>query len=76
MIPPSIDESDPKHPGLPPVECTAWLTCYQPIDQAFMGSALVVVWFCDESENNALSEIIHTAVRSLPWESLAEDFDW
>ena len=31
VVPPETDESDPEHPVMPPVQVTAWLTCYYPI---------------------------------------------
>jgi hypothetical protein len=76
LIPPIIDLRDPEHPILPPVLLRAWLTCYQPVNSAFMGSELVVVWFADECHAESVAEVVFRAVRALPWVRLAADFDW
>jgi hypothetical protein len=75
VVPPAINESDPKHPVLPPVRFTAWLCCYQPIKEPNAGSELVVVWFQEECTDEPLDEIVHDAIRSLAWEELAQDFE-
>jgi hypothetical protein len=76
LISPEVDLRDPDHPVLPPVLLRAWLVCYQPINPAFMGSELVVVWFAEECHAEPISEVIFRAVRALPWEQLAADFVW
>jgi hypothetical protein len=75
IIPPAIDDSDPTHPVLPRVRFTVWLTCYQPIKEPNAGSELVVVWFREECSGEPLDKIIGDAIRSLPWEELAQDFE-
>jgi hypothetical protein len=74
IIPPVLNQSDPAHPVLPRVRFTAWLCCYQPIEEPNAGSELVVVWFQEECPGVALDEILRSAIRSLPWEELAQDF--
>ncbi|MEQ8789871.1 MAG: hypothetical protein RIC55_26490 [Pirellulaceae bacterium] len=74
VIPPAINESDRTHPVLPRVRFTVWLTCYQPIQEPNAGSELVVVWFREECAGEPLDEIVSSAIRSLPWDELAEDF--
>jgi hypothetical protein len=74
VIPPLINESDPAHPVLPPVCLAARLCCYQPIAEPNAGSALVVVWFREECPDEPMDKIVSNAIRSLPWEDLAEDF--
>ena len=76
VIPPAMDLADPAHPVLPPARFRAWLTCYEPVDPVFMGSHLVVLWFAEECHNEPLADVVFRAVRGLPWETLAEDFDW
>jgi hypothetical protein len=76
LIPPVIDERDPEHPVMPPACLRAWVWCNDPIDPAFMGSALVVVWFADECHADTIADVVFRAIRGLPWEQLAEDFDW
>ena len=76
LVPPVIDERDPKHPRLPSACLQAWVWCNDPIDPAFMGSALVVVWFADECLADTIADVVFRAIRGLPWEQLAEDFDW
>jgi hypothetical protein len=76
LIPPVIDDRDPAHPVLPSVCLRAWVWCNDPIDPAFMGSALVVVWFADECHAEPIADVVFRAIRGLPWEQLAEDFDW
>ena len=76
VIPPVIDDSHPAHPRLPPILLRAWLTCNEPIQPKFMGSDLVVVWFGLDCHNEKMSDIVFQAVRGLPWEQLARDFDW
>jgi hypothetical protein len=75
VIPPEINESDPAHPVLPKMRFTAWLTCYKPIAEPNAGSELVVVWFREECPGEPLEKIVGDAIRSLPWEELAEDFE-
>ena len=76
LIPPAVDVSDPDHPTLPPVILRAWLICYEPIDKAYMGSELVVVWFAEECHSESIENIVCEAVRELPWDELACDFNW
>src|SRR5262249_6861667 len=72
LIPPVIDARDPAHPVLPPVCLRAWVWCNDPIDPAFMGSALVVVWFADECHAEPIADVVFRAIRGLPWEQFAE----
>jgi hypothetical protein len=74
VIPPSVDESDPEHPRLPPVRFTAWLTCYRPVVETYAGSELVVVWFREECDGVPIDQVIHEGVRAIPWEEVADDF--
>lgn len=76
LIAPNIDLRDAKHPQLPPVGLRVWLTCYEPVDPAFMGSELVVVWFEQECHHEPISKVVYRAIRSLAWDRLAADFDW
>ena len=76
LIPPVIDDSDPKHPILPVACLRAWVWCNDPIDPVFMGSELVVVWFADECHAEPIADVVFRAIRGLPWDQLAEDFNW
>lgn len=76
LIPPVLDDRDPAHPVLPPVCLRAWVRCNDPIDPAFMGSALVVVWFASDCHAEPIANVVFRAIRGLPWEQFAEDFDW
>ena len=76
LIPPAIDDRDPAHPALPFALLRAWLICCEPIDPAFQGSELAVVWFADECHDEPIADVVFRAIRGLPWEKLAEDFDW
>jgi hypothetical protein len=76
LIPPEVDHRDPEHPILPPVVLGAWLVSHQPVKSAFMASELVVVWFAEECHTDSIEDVVFRAVRALPWERLASDFDW
>jgi hypothetical protein len=76
LIPPEVDARDPRHPALPPALLRAWLWCGEPIDPAYMGSELVVVWFSEECLDEPIAEMVLRAVRGLPWDQLADDFNW
>jgi hypothetical protein len=76
LIQPTLNLTDPAHPALPPVLMRAWLVCFNPVDPAFMGSELVVDWFTAECHTEAIADVVFRAVRGLPWEQLARDFDW
>jgi hypothetical protein len=76
LIPPEVDTRDPRHPELPPALLRAWVWCNDPINPAFMGSSLVVVWFAHECHADTIADVVFRAIRGLPWEQLAEDFDW
>ena len=76
LIPPVVDDRDPAHPVLPSTCLRAWVWCNDPIDPAFMGSNLVVVWFADECHAEPIADVVFRAVRGLPWGKLAENFDW
>jgi hypothetical protein len=76
VILPEIDESNPAHSNLPPVRFTAWLYC-PPVAKVNDGSELVVVWFREDCSGEPLDQIVGEAIRSLPWDELAEVFeDW
>jgi hypothetical protein len=74
VIPPVVNEKDPDHPRLPRVQFAAHLYCDEPIDEQNDASELVVVWFQEECPNEPLDRVIWQAIRSLPWNDLAEDF--
>lgn len=76
LIPPEVDIRDPNHPTLPPALLRAWLWCGEPIDPRFMGSHLVVVWFDRECLDEPIADVVFRAVRRLPWDQLADDFNW
>jgi hypothetical protein len=76
LIPPAVDDRDPKHPLLPPTCLWAWLTCPCPIKPTFQASELVVVWFADECHAEPIADVVFRAVRGLPWEELAQDFNY
>ena len=76
LIPPVVDVTDPDHPALPPALLRAWLVCVEPVNPAFMGSELVVVWFADECHAEPIADVVFRAIRGLPWDQLAADFDW
>ena len=74
IVPPSVDESDPLHPALPPVRASAWLICVDPIKAGYHGSELVVVWFRSDCSGESIEQIISDGIRHLPWITLAQDF--
>jgi hypothetical protein len=76
LLPPAVDERDPEHPVLPSVCLRGSLLCVRPIDTVFMASSLVVVWFVEECHAEPIEDVVFRAVRELPWEQLAEDFEW
>jgi hypothetical protein len=76
VIPPAVNDVDPAHPRLPPTLMIAWLYCIDPIDPRRMGSELVVVWFTGECHERPIAEVVFDAIHGLPWQELAEDFDW
>ena len=76
LIPPSVDDSDPAHPKLPPVLLRARLICNQPINPKFMASALLVLWFRQDCHNETIANVVFQAIHGLPWDQLARDFDW
>jgi len=76
MLRPVVDTRDPSHPVLPPALLRAWVWCNDPIDPAFMGSELVVVWFAEECHAEPIADVVFRAIRGLPWEQLAQDFNW
>jgi hypothetical protein len=76
LITPMVDSSAPEHPVLPPVLLRALLTCYEPVDPAFMGSVLEVVWLTEECHDKSIEEVVARTVRGVAWEKLASDFDW
>lgn len=75
VVPPAINDSVPKHPLLPRLRFTAWLSCYQPIKEPNAGSELVVVWFREDCADEPMDKIVHDAIRSLLWDELAQDFE-
>ena len=76
LTPPQVDESDPEHPVLPQVRMWIELVCYDPIDPNYMASYLIVMCYRDRFNQEALEDIIYSAIRSLNWDELAQDFDW
>ena len=76
LIPPLVDMHDSEHPVLPPVLLRALLTCFEPIDTAFMGSALVVVWLAEECHAEPVASVVARVLKGLAWEKLASDFDY
>jgi len=76
VIPPKVDDRNPKHPILPEVCLRAELVCIEPIGQKFQASDLTVVWFDDECRTEPIENVVFRAVRGLPWNELARGFDW
>jgi hypothetical protein len=64
------------HPVLPPVLLRALLTCFEPIDPALMGSALVVVWLTEECQAEPVADEVARMLKGLTWEKLTSDFDY
>jgi hypothetical protein len=75
LIQPAIIE-DARYPLLPSYCLSAWLISGEENSGPFCGSQLVVVWFRDKFDDLPLSAVIAEAVKDLPWESLATDFDY
>ena len=75
LVSPSIDESDPAHPSLPPVEMIAEVWCNDPIGDG-MGSHATIVWYRDTWNKQSLIDVVLEGIRDVPWESIAVDFDW
>ena len=63
-------------PALPPAVLRAWLWCGEPIDPAFMGSQLVVVWFAEECLDEPIVEVVLRAVRGLAWDDPELAIPW
>jgi hypothetical protein len=76
LIPPVIDVRNSDHPVLPPVLLRALLTSFEPIDPAFTGSALVVVWLTEECHAEPIAEVVVRMLKGLAWDKLASDFDY
>ena len=78
LIPPEVDTTEPKHPSLPSTELTAWITCNEPVNDQFMGSELVLVWYIDDEkfEVSSIRDVTAEVLNAINWSELAEDFDW
>lgn len=59
---------------LPEITYHAWLTS-DPIGGESCGSELVVVWFEHKAAGTGVLGVVERAVRDLPWEQLAKDYD-
>jgi hypothetical protein len=60
--------------GLKPYCFSVWLNSNKPIDSEYDGSELVVIWFEDIPLNTTIEQIIHNAVKSIDWESSAQNY--
>ena len=69
LIPPIMHKSDTGFPYLPPMLFAASLVSHEP------DKWLAVVWFGQECGSDSVLTVIRDAIRSLPWDELAEDFD-
>ncbi|NUM35668.1 MAG: hypothetical protein HUU50_14065 [Candidatus Brocadiae bacterium] len=78
LIPPKIDTSDPKHPSLPSTQLTAYIVCNDPVNNNYMGSELVIVWYIkdEDFESSSMRDVTAAALNSINWNDLAQDFDW
>ena len=75
LVPPIIDNSDPQHPSLPPVETSADLWCNDPIGDG-MGSHATIVWYRETWDDQSLKDVVLDGIRHVTWNSVAVDFDW
>jgi hypothetical protein len=79
LIEPEIIFSDPRRPEIPSVTLSIRCWCNDPVrDPDFDGSQLAVVCFVEDSEFEfkPLAYIIHDNIQRVPWNALAEDFQW
>jgi len=61
--------------GLKPFCFTVWLNSYKPIDPWYDGSELIVIWFADIPSGASIEEIILNGVKSVDWETNAQDYE-
>ncbi len=76
LDPTAVDDRDPEDPVLPSVCLRASVVGVEPIDPAFMASSLVVLWFVEDCHAEPIRDLVFRVLRGLPWEQLAQDFDW
>lgn len=70
-----ITEAGRTFPRLPELTYYAWLTS-DPIESPWCASELVVIWFGPYDLENSVPALVQRAIRDLPWERLAQDFDY
>lgn len=75
LVIPTVDETDPDRPMLPPVEMVAEIWCNDPIGDG-MGSHAAIVWYRDIWDNQSLVDVVLDGIRRIDWDSVAADFDW
>jgi hypothetical protein len=76
VVPPKIDNSEPEHPTLPPIEMIAEVWCNDPISPEWMGSHLAIIWYREAWENESLREVVQDGIGGVDWDNVAVDFDW
>ena len=67
LLPPSLRIINEEVEYLPPIQCAAWLSSLE-------SKELVVIWYCGENGNKSLTEFVSSNVKSIPWDTLAEEY--
>ena len=75
LVEPVIIVNQSGAPLLPKYTCKAWLVCHDK-NKGGDGSELVVVWFAYAVFDHPLHAVIASAVVDLPWDELAEGFEF
>ncbi|MCC9604504.1 hypothetical protein LOC68_27700 [Blastopirellula sp. JC732] len=76
VIPPRINDEDPDHPVLPPVQLVAYVWCSEPIGSEAMASQAWIVWYREEWKDESIEKVAFDGIRGVDWDAIAEDFDW
>ena len=76
LVPPDLDNTDPEHPSLPPIEMIAKVWCNDPITPNGMGSHATIIWYRDTWDSQSLTDVVLDGIRGVDWNKIAADFDW
>lgn len=78
LILPKVDMTNSKYPTLPSTELTAWLTCDDSVNEKYMGSETLIVWYLQDKlfEECTIREATSAALHTINWSELAQDYDW
>ena len=75
LVAPVVDNSDPDHPALPPVQIVVEVWCNDPIGDG-MGSHAAIIWYRDAWDSQSLTDVVFDGIRAVDWNAVAKDFDW